>query len=79
MNIQPQPLNPHFVKKKAIAMGKATMSHLLFLGGWVAILGVLLTLSGCKTSKDTENMSARPWNSPQTWEHGVPAAIYEGR
>lgn len=60
-------------------MSKATKSHLLFLGGWVAILGVLLTLSGCKTSKDTENMSARPWNSPQTWEHGVPAAIYEGR
>lgn len=34
---------------------------------------------GCKTNKDPENMSARPWNSPQTWEHGVPAAIYEGR
>jgi hypothetical protein len=79
MNMQPEPLNPNLVKKKAIAMGQATKSHLLFLGGWVAILGVLLTLSGCNTSKDAENKSARPWNSSQTWEHGVLAPVYEGR
>lgn len=46
----------------------------------VAFVGITcFSGSGCKTNKDPENMSARPWNSPQTWEHGVPAAIYEGR
>lgn len=46
----------------------------------VTIIGITCFSGvGCKTNQDPENMSARPWNSPQTWEHGVPAAIYEGR
>ncbi len=55
---------------------RLTPKLILFFAG--ALL-VLAFGSGCKSSKDPENLSARPWNSPQTWEHGVPAAIYEGR
>ncbi len=40
-------------------------------------LGVLL-LTGCATT-DGENISERPWNSPKTWESGLPSNINEGR
>ncbi|HKS37454.1 MAG TPA: hypothetical protein VJW76_09710 [Verrucomicrobiae bacterium] len=35
-------------------------------------------LSGC-ASTEPENASARPWNSPRGWEHGLPPGMYEGR
>ncbi len=35
-------------------------------------------LSGCAT-EDPENASARPWNSPQSWENGMPSSLTEGR
>jgi len=36
------------------------------------LLGVvLLGVSGCETT-EPENDSARPWNSPQGWEGGMP-------
>jgi hypothetical protein len=37
-----------------------------------------LGLSGC-ASADSENMSARPWNSPGQNETGLPSALTEGR
>ncbi len=37
----------------------------LFLLGLVIVLG-----SGCATD-DPENVSVRPWNSPQGWENGL--------
>jgi hypothetical protein len=37
-----------------------------------------LGLAGCATS-EPDNMSARPWNSPQGWENGLPAGMLEGR
>jgi hypothetical protein len=42
---------------------------------------VLLSLAsnGCKTTGDDENLSARPWNSPRGWEHGLPSSMNEGR
>ena len=42
----------------------------------LALLAVIFT--GC-ASDETENRSARPWNTPKMWEHGVPASIMEGR
>ena len=45
-------------------------SLLLALGG--------LVLTGC-ASTDNENLSERPWNSPKTWETGLPSNINEGR
>ena len=34
--------------------------------------------TGC-ASTDPDNYSGRPWNSPKTWEGGLPAGIMEGR
>ncbi len=37
-----------------------------------------LGTSGCKTT-ESENLSARPWNAPTTWQNGLPSNINEGR
>lgn len=43
-----------------------------------AVLNTLL-LIGCK-GPEVENDSARPWNSPKSWETGgLPSGINEGR
>jgi hypothetical protein len=33
-------------------------------------------VAGCKTE---DELTARPWNTPQGWETGLPAALTEGR
>ena len=44
------------------------------------ILGAgLLFLSGCATTDDSENLSERPWNTPKSWEGGLPTGMMEGR
>lgn len=48
------------------------------------LLGALLAvgicvLAGCATTDDTENLSERPWNTPKSWEGGLPAGMMEGR
>ncbi len=42
------------------------------------VLGGLL-LPGCATDEASDNASARPWNQPRGWEHGLPSSINEGR
>ena len=32
-------------------------------------------LAGC-ASTESENMSERPWDSPQNWETGMPGGMY---
>jgi hypothetical protein len=44
----------------------------------VAAACVLCALTGCATT-ESENASVRPWNSPKSWEHGLPSAMTEGR
>lgn len=39
---------------------------------------IALGLSGCATS-DPDNLSQRPWNSPKSWETGLPSSLTEGR
>jgi hypothetical protein len=51
--------------------------NLRYVAMLVLWLGVLL-LTGCATT-DGENISERPWNSPKTWESGLPSNINEGR
>ena len=46
-----------------------------------AILFASLALgltAGC-IGPDPENKSARPWNTPRPWEHGIPGGISERR
>jgi hypothetical protein len=46
----------------------------------VLLAAVLLALStGCASTRDAENLSERPWNAPRSWEHGLPAGMFEGR
>src|SRR5690349_646990 len=47
---------------------KFRLSQFLFL---VFLAAMLLGVNGCMT-EDPENNSARPWNSPQGWEGGMP-------
>jgi hypothetical protein len=39
---------------------------------------MVLSLIGCAT-EDPDNDSARPWNTPRTWENGMPPGYYERR
>ncbi len=38
----------------------------------------VLAVAGCSTT-DSENASERPWNSPKSWENGLPSSMMEGR
>jgi len=37
----------------------------------LALGAILIGASGCATG-EPQNASARPWNSPQSWEGGLP-------
>jgi hypothetical protein len=48
---------------------------LIFL---LVLTSLLLGITGCSTT-ESENLSARPWNSPQGWETGaLPSSMNEG-
>ncbi len=48
------------------------------LGATLLTAVLMLLVSGCAT-QDPENVSARPWNAPKSWENGIPASIMQGR
>jgi len=53
----------------------------LFNFRWLALLLVGLSglsLAGCATT-ESDNQSARPWNSPHSWESGLPAGVLNQR
>jgi hypothetical protein len=56
--------------KKSLASPRAIFLLLLTL--------TVLALAGCSTT-DSENASERPWNSPKSWENGLPSSMMEGR
>jgi len=37
---------------------------------------VLLLLNGCRTE---DELIGRPWNTPKSWESGLPSSMTEGR
>jgi len=43
----------------------------------LATLTVLLS-SACKTTED-DNLTERPWNTPKSWESGIPTGMMQGR
>ncbi len=47
---------------------------------WFLLLLVLVgfALGGCQTN-ETDNLTERPWNTPKSWENGLPAGMTEGR
>ncbi len=49
---------------------------------WILALvlaSCLMGLAGCASTEESENASLRPWNTPRSWENGVPAGLTEGR
>jgi hypothetical protein len=34
-----------------------------------------VALGGC-ASTESDNLSERPWNTPQGWENGLPSSMY---
>jgi hypothetical protein len=43
----------------------------------LALAGMVLTLlSGCRTE---DELIGRPWNTPKSWESGLPSSMTEGR
>lgn len=40
---------------------------------------VVFTMVGCAIDDDRRNASLRPWNTPKSWENGLPAGLTEGR
>lgn len=55
------------------------MKKFFFIAANLLLLSASLFLNGCATAEESENASARPWNSPKGWEHGLPSAMTEGR
>jgi hypothetical protein len=49
-----------------------------FLASWLWVALGCLLLAGCATT-ESENLSERPWNAPKSWEHGLPASMFEGK
>lgn len=48
--------------------------------GIAAALMAMALVSGCKTTEeDLSNSNERPWNTPKSWESGLPSSMYEGR
>ena len=41
-------------------------------------VSAVMSLSGC-ASAEPDNYSERPWDSPKSWETGLPSALTEGR
>jgi hypothetical protein len=45
---------------------------------FLLLAGVMIFIAGCAT-EDPENASVRPWNTPKSWEGGLPSGMNEGR
>jgi CBS-domain-containing membrane protein len=50
-----------------------------FFQAAILLASLSLVISGCASEDATENSSPQPWNSQQSWEHGMPAQINQGR
>jgi len=57
-------------------MSATRLSRLLALG--LCLVGLGLFVGGC-ASTEPDNLSERPWNTPQQWENGLPPEMFEGR
>jgi len=41
----------------------------------VLLMFVLASFAAGCASSDTENVSERPWNTPKSWENGLPGGM----
>jgi hypothetical protein len=47
--------------------------------GALFLTAVVVLGNGCISDETAENRSAQPWNTPKTWENGLPEQINQGR
>jgi len=43
----------------------------------LATTALLLGMAGCASTD--ESMNEKPWNTPKTWETGMPSGMMQGR
>lgn len=55
-------------------MMRKALYHFLF----AMVLAAAALSVGC-AGTESENVSVEPWNTPRSWEHGLPPAMFEGR
>lgn len=58
-------MNPRFLR-----LGRCLLA--------IVALATLVLVTGCG-STEPDNQSTRPWNSPKSWEGGVPGMLYDRR
>jgi hypothetical protein len=46
------------------------------LPSFFLVLAVATAFGGCASD---DQVTTRPWNTPKTWENGLPSAMTEGR
>jgi hypothetical protein len=67
---------------KSLKQSKKSVERVVRRVCLLALLGcavsATLGLSGC-ASTEPDNYSERPWDSPKSWETGLPSALTEGR
>jgi hypothetical protein len=54
------------------------VSVIIYSSRWVFLLLLILAAvagNGC-ASTEPENVSEKPWNSPQGWETGLPSGMF---
>ena len=49
-----------------------------FIASSIIFPGTVSLLAGCATVDD-QNASERPWNTPKSWENGLPSSMTQGR
>ncbi len=54
---------------------RAAISNSRWLFLLLLVLGALAT-GGCATT-ESDNVSERPWNTPQGWENGLPSGMFD--
>jgi hypothetical protein len=55
------------------------MRAFLCHGRWALLLLLALVAfggGGCKTTAEDENMSQRPWNSPEGFDYNMPGGMF---
>ncbi|MBG88671.1 MAG: hypothetical protein CMO80_17465 [Verrucomicrobiales bacterium] len=45
----------------------------------MAVTVIIIPVTGCNTTPDPGNKSARPWNQPKHWESGAPGLLQPDR
>lgn len=60
-----------------LSRNNGTIRHLAWLPRLALLAALVRLITGCSTN--SENLSERPWNTPRSWETGLPSGMTEER